>query len=219
MERVRVRQHVNPLSQVYQIPIALPNWQQIYTDLSKPIYLDIGAARGKFLLQMAQLHPQYNFLGIEIREPLVIKANQDREKLGLTNLYFLFANINNFLEDILKSLPEKALHGVTIQFPDPWFKRRHSKRRVVQPELVETLARYLVNGGTVFLQSDVKFVAQEMCDRFSSYQAFQKQHQNPWLSVNPLPVSTEREKSTLDAQKNVYRALFSRVESKLLSLD
>ncbi len=86
MAKVRVRQHVNPLSHKYRHPIAPPDWNQVYQDMTQPLHLDIGCARGKFLLQMAQVEPEINFLGIEIRQPLVIEANQERERLGLSNL-------------------------------------------------------------------------------------------------------------------------------------
>ena len=99
---------------------------------------------------------------------------------------------------------------MTIQFPDPWFKNRHNKRRVVQPELVDQLATYMATGGIVFLQSDVEVVAVEMRDRFASHPAFQRQGEE-WLRENPLSVPTEREKTTLSRGEPVYRALFVKV--------
>jgi len=207
MVRVRVRQHVNPLCQKYQAPVILPDWSKIYDNLQQPLHLDIGCGRGRFLGQFAQLELNWNFLGLEIRQPLVTEANCWRDQQGLTNLHYLFCNANISIEPILASLPEGVLKRVSIQFPDPWFKKRHQKRRVVQPELVENLARYLGKGGEVFLQSDVEEVEIEMCDRFSEHSAFHRT-QNDWLTENPLPVPTERELSTLDRGEPVYRALF-----------
>ena len=142
MARVRVRQHVNPLSAKYRKPIVLPEWERIYSDINQPLHLDIGCARGKFLLQMAPLYPNINFLGVEIREPLVLEANEQRDRLQLSNLHFLFCNINLYIKPLLGSFPPKILEGVSIQFPDPWFKRSHQKRRVVQPNLVQAIADY-----------------------------------------------------------------------------
>ena len=88
MARVRVRQHVNPLSAKYRQPITIPDWETIYSNLAQPLHLDIGCARGKFLLKMAPLYPEINFLGIEIREPLVIEANEQRDRLQLSNLHY-----------------------------------------------------------------------------------------------------------------------------------
>jgi tRNA (guanine-N7-)-methyltransferase len=96
---------------------------------------------------------------------------------------------------------------VTIQFPDPWFKRKHQKRRVVQPELIEDLAAALAPGGNVFMQSDVEEVAVEMRDRLAAHPAFTCKHNN-WLDSNPLPIPTERETSTMERGEAVYRSMF-----------
>lgn len=211
MTRVRVRQHVNPLCHKYLNPLITPDWHCVYSNPDRPLHLDIGCARGRFLLEMAQIQPQINFLGVEIREPLVEQANLIRDRLNLTNLHYLFANINNSLPTLLESLPLKTLHYITIQFPDPWFKQRQAKRRVVQPELVNILAEYLPDRAIVFLQSDVESIAREMRDRFQQNPSFQCQHEESWLANNPLPVATEREIATLAQNKPVYRALFKKV--------
>lgn len=209
MAVVRVRNHVNPLSQKYQTPVSPLEWEKIYAAPNQPLHLDIGCGKGLFLLSMA-MEPTWNFLGLEIREPLVQEANVWRDELGLTNLHYLFCNVNNSLQSLLSSLPDGTLQRVTIQFPDPWFKNRHAKRRVVQPELVAELATYLATGGIVFLQSDIEALAVEMCDRFQSHPGFQRQGEKQWLAENPLAVTTEREKSTLSRGESVYRALFVR---------
>ncbi len=213
MAPVRVRQHVNPLAQKYQTPASPLEWRKIYAKPNQPLHLDIGCAKGQFLLNMAKIETNWNFLGLEIREPLVVEANKLRGESGLTNLHYLFCNVNNSLLSLLSSLPQGTLQRVTIQFPDPWFKNRHAKRRVVQPELVEELANYLAIGGVVFLQSDMEFIAVEMRDRFADHPAFQKIGTQEWLDKNPLPVPTEREINTQKKGELVYRALFERVNS------
>ena len=207
---IRIRQHVNPLSRKFQQPIEVPNWQEIYTQSDRSWHLDIGCARGNFLLEMAQLAPETNFLGIEIRRPLVIEANRLRDELGLTNLHYLFGNINSSASVLFKSLPANTLETISIQFPDPWFKKRHHKRRVVQPELVDILVNHLVEGGKVFLQSDIKEVAREMRDRFAANPLLTQQHSETWLDHNPLPVPTERELYVLGDNLPVYRVLFQK---------
>ncbi|MEH2115988.1 tRNA (guanosine(46)-N7)-methyltransferase TrmB [Nostoc sp.] len=210
MAAVRVRQHVNPLGKKYQTPASHQDWEKIYVKPNQPLHLDIGCAKGVFLLNMSKIEPNWNYLGLEIREPLVVEANKLRSELGLTNLHYLFCNVNNSLHSLLSSLPSGSLQRVTIQFPDPWFKTRHAKRRVVQPELVADLAKYLAVGGLVFLQSDMEFVAVEMRDRFTENSAFEKIGTGEWLLENPLPVPTEREIGTQKKGEPVYRALFVR---------
>jgi len=203
---VRVRQHVNPLSKKFQNEIAPLNWAEIYANPDQPLFLDIGCARGQFLLEIAQLQPHHNFLGVEIRRTLVESANQLRDQLQLDNLHYLFGNVNTTLSSLLG--PD-SVQGVTIQFPDPWFKRRHQKRRVVQPQLVQELATCVQPGGFVFIQSDILAVAIEMCDRISEHPAFTSSHPpQQWLQENPLPATTEREQLTLSEGLPVYRYLF-----------
>lgn len=209
MTRVRVRQHVNPLSQSYQKPIAPPDWSQVYSDWSKPLHLDIGCGWGRFLLQMAQVAPEWNYLGLEIRETVVQEAIANRDRSEFSNLHYIFGNANYSLPGLLASLPVGTLQRVSIQFPDPWFKKRHQKRRVVQPKLVNAVAEYLAIEGEVFLQSDVEEVAREMRDRFLAHPSFYLKYPQ-WLSTNPLPVSTERELSTLNHQEPVYRCLLGK---------
>ena len=212
MAAVRVRQHVNPLGKKYQTPASPQDLEKIYAKPNQPLHLDIGCAKGLFLVNMAKIEPNWNFLGLEIREPLVVEANKLRSELGLTNLHYLFCNVNNSLRSLLSCLPPGSLQRVTIQFPDPWFKTRHAKRRVVQPELVAELANYLAVGGVVFLQSDMEFVAVEMRDRFAAHPAYQKVGTEEWFAENPLPVPTEREIGTQKKGEPVYRALFVKQE-------
>ena len=185
----------------------MPDWGKIYQSLEAPLHLDIGCARGRFILEMAQQFPERNFLGIEIRDPLVGDANQIRDELGLTNLHYLFANINTSLQSLLDSLPTDKLAWVTIQFPDPWFKKRHQKRRVVQPELVDILARHTPLDTIFFLQSDVEEVALEMRENFLEHESFHLAHGDFWLAENIFPVPTEREIATQNKGQPVYRVL------------
>lgn len=210
LPKVRIRQHVNPLSRKFQQPIEVPDWNTIYQNPNLPLHLDLGCAKGNFLLQMAQLQPGTNFLGLEIREPLIRGANQTRDELKLNNLHYLFGNINNSIALILNSLPAKIINFITIQFPDPWFKKKHNKRRVVQPELVEILVDYLVEDGMIFLQSDIQEVAQEMRDRFLISSNLIQQHQTTWLEKNPLSIPTERELHVMSNHQPVYRVLLQK---------
>ncbi|MGB3534369.1 MAG: tRNA (guanosine(46)-N7)-methyltransferase TrmB [Microcoleaceae cyanobacterium] len=217
MARVRVRQHVNPLAIQYLKPIQPPDWHNIYANLDRPLHIDIGCGRGRFIWKFAQLEPQWNFLGLEIREALVKEANQWRDQEQLTNLHYLFCNVNQSIVGILQSLPTPVIQRVSIQFPDPWFKTRHQRRRMVQPELVDAIARYLIIGGEVFIQSDVQQLAEQMRSAFSSHPAFHLLEKE-WLIDNPLPLASEREAATISRNKPVYRALFQKIKVKNIEL-
>jgi tRNA (guanine-N7-)-methyltransferase len=162
----RFRQHVNPLKRELQVPAEPLDWSSAFTDPSLPLILDVGCGYGRFLLAFVNNVPGYNALGLEIREPVVDRANRWAENLELQRkVRFVLANATVSVENMLKTFPG-PLSLVTIQFPDPHFKRRHHKRRVVQPQLVSAIKALVPQGGRVFLQSDVLEVAENMRDQF-----------------------------------------------------
>lgn len=185
-----------------------PDWQAVYGSLQRPLHLDIGSGKGHFLRQMAIACPDWNFLGLEIRQPLVEQALTWRDQQSFDNLHFVFANANCSLAPLLASWG-KPLQRVSIQFPDPWFKKRHQKRRVVQPQLVAELAQHMPAGGWVWLQSDVEDVATGMVEQFAASAWFERESDG-WRADNPLPAQTDRERVTLAQGKPVYRTLFFR---------
>ena len=207
-----MRQHVNPLSRFFQLPLALPEPYELFDHPNLPIHLDIGCARGFFLLELAALQPGRNHLGVEIRRSLVQAAQRDRNRYQQNNLHFLFCNANISLEDWMAALPPDQLHLVTIQFPDPWFKQRHRKRRVLQPDLLLAIASALNPGRQLFLQSDVLAVIEPMVSLVELSSCFVRPQQDhrPWRADNPLPVATERERYVQQQGQPTYRVLFER---------
>ena len=103
--RVRVHQHVNPLAPFYRQAPKPVDIESVFADPDKPLLLDIGCARGRFLLRMAEAEPQWNYLGVEIREPLVDEANRLASEAGLTNLHYSFCNAMLWLDRLLESPP------------------------------------------------------------------------------------------------------------------
>ncbi len=116
------------------------------------VEVELGCADARFLFERAPQHPATLFVGLEIREPLVEQVNLDAAERGVANVRAFFAHVNVDLDALF---PDERLARAFLNFPDPWFKRRHHKRRVVTPELVETLHRKLRPGGALFFQSDV----------------------------------------------------------------
>ncbi len=206
MARVRVHQHVNPLSPYYKQEPTPIDLRQVFADPARPLLLDIGCARGRFLLRMATEQPHWNHLGVEIRAPLVDEANRLAGEAGLTNLRYSFCNAMLWLGRLLANIPNGRLQMVTIQFPDPWFKNRHAKRRMVNAELVDAVANKLAVGGKVFLQTDIEFLAEEMFDLFTATPELTETA----INKNPFPVKTEREKAVEDKDLPVYRAMFTK---------
>jgi len=214
----RSRQHVNPLASKFQQPTVLsPNWPlDVFSDYSRPIFLDIGCARGGFLVDFASQRPaDYNYLGLEIR-PIVVRQAQTRiAKHGLEGfLDFVGCNANVDLERLLTiGKAENKVEMVTIQFPDPHFKARHAKRRVVTPELVLCLAKFMPPSATVFLQSDIQSVLDDMRFQFRQQPDLFRddvESVEEYLPENIFGIPTEREVSVLDKGLPVYRTTLKR---------
>lgn len=207
MSRVRVHQHVNPLAPYFRFTPKPLDFEKIFVNSNLPLHLDIGSARGRFLLQMAEIFPRQNFLGVEIREPLAAEANRLKNEKNLTNLHYEFVNATFALEKLLEKIPANILQTVTIQFPDPWYKKKHAKRRMVQNELVKTIAEHLTVSGKVFIQTDVEFLAGEMLRLFRENKFFREIK----VSENPFPVKTEREKAVEEKPLPIYRTIFEKI--------
>lgn len=204
MPRVRVHQHVNPLAPFYRKEPRPIDIESIFAEPDRPLLLDIGCARGRFVLRMSEAEPAWNYLGVEIRHPLVDEANRIAGEEARTNLHYEFCNAMLWLGRLLADIPDGILQAVTIQFPDPWFKKKHAKRRMVNEEMVETIASHLAPNGRVFVQTDIEFLAEEMFSLFRGDERFTEID----IDANPFPVKTEREKAVEDKGLPVYRALF-----------
>ncbi len=215
-----MRQHVNPLSRFFQLPKELPDPCELFENDDLPIHLDIGSARGKFLINSASINPHANYLGVEIREKLVLAAEKERSEIGLKNLCFLFCNANVSLDEWLLKLPQNKLNKVTIQFPDPWFKRRHYKRRVLQPSLLLAIAKALLPGRQIFIQSDSLDVIKPMVELIQLTNCFDgfKESTSPWIDNNPMPIPSERELYAMNNNLHIHRALFIRNKNHLPDL-
>jgi tRNA (guanine-N7-)-methyltransferase len=124
-----------------------------------PLMLEIGFGAGEALLAFAQAHPELNCLGVEVHKPGVGHLLLGAETAGLNNLRIV---CHDAVEVLQQQLAPGSVQLIHIFFPDPWPKKRHHKRRLIQPEFVELLARVLVVGGTLRLATDWEHYAMHM---------------------------------------------------------
>jgi len=125
----------------------------------RPVVLEIGFGNGESLAAMAAAAPERNFLGVEVHRPGVGHLLLRIEALGLTNLRVLREDAVVLLD---QGLAPASLAGVNLFFPDPWPKKRHHKRRLVQPAFVERLARVIAPGGLFHAATDWLAYAEQM---------------------------------------------------------
>ena len=214
-----MRQHVNPLSQFFQLPLSLPSKSILFRNSHYPIHLDIGSAKGEFLIELATKSPEWNFVGLEIREPLVDLAEKKRKKLELNNLKFLFCNVNVSLHEWLSDLDYGQLKRVTIQFPDPWFKRKHFKRRVLKISLLNSIARFMSKDGQLFIQSDIFQLIESMTNVIDHSNYFDRKDLDGFklINKNPYDANTDRELFALKKNIKIYRAMYIRNSSLFIN--
>lgn len=166
MTRIRHRHHANPFTVRGEIePLEL----DAVFGRSAPVALDVGFGRGAFLLELARRHAEWNVVGIELRPFLVDDVTQAARAEGLHNLYAMVANANEHLSTLL---PDGCVAFAAINFPDPWFKKRHHKRRVVNREWLELLSRKLVPGAQVHAMTDYAQMAHVLLKAFEALPCF-----------------------------------------------
>lgn len=123
-------------------------WQQVFAK-EQPLQLEIGMGRGKFILASALAAPNTNFLGLEIREEMIMQALQKTETVP-DNLRFLWLNAQLLSEVFAKGEIDK----IYLNFPDPWHKNRHAGRRLTAQTYLEQYRVILKNGGTLRFKTD-----------------------------------------------------------------
>ena len=206
-----MRQHVNPLSKNFHEIERIPSLIEMFGDPKLNLHLDIGCAAGEFLFDLALVNNNWNYLGIEIREKLVKNAKFKVQQREIKNLYFAFGNAINILNDVHSKFIIKNLKSISFNFPDPWFKKRHYKRRVIQPEFINLLSNSLPKGSLIFIKTDVKDLFDYMDFTISSNFSFKKIHKNDFNfseSFNPNRFQTNREKHVIVNEIDIFEMIY-----------
>ena len=209
-----MRQHVNPLSRNFNEIERIPSLIEMFGDSKLNLHLDIGCAAGDFLFDLALNNTSWNYLGIEIREKLVKTAKLKVREKEIKNLYFIFGNANNVLNDVQSKLIIKNVKSISFNFPDPWFKKRHYKRRIVQPEFINLLSNSLQKGSLVFIKTDVKDLFEYMDFTILSnfnFRKLGKKDLNYSDNYNPNQFKTNREKNVIVNQIDIYERIYIKV--------
>jgi tRNA (guanine-N7-)-methyltransferase len=118
---------------------------------SAPVVLEIGFGNGETLVQQAAEHPQFDFLGIEVHEPGVGHCLLRAQDAGTGNLRLIRHDAIEVLE---RMIPPASLARINLFFPDPWPKKRHHKRRIVQLRFLDLVAERLAAGGSFNVATD-----------------------------------------------------------------
>lgn len=155
-------------------------WNELFGN-DHPIHIEVGMGKGRFLMELAQLNPDINYIGIEKYSSVLIRAIEKREEVELSNLYFIRMDA----EDINEVFAEGEIDRIYLNFSDPWPKDRHAKRRLTSHQFLQKYDQFLKKDGVVIFKTDNKDLFQ--------------------FSLEEVPVAGWKlENSTFDLHNSVY---------------
>jgi tRNA (guanine-N7-)-methyltransferase len=199
---MRVRQHVNPLDVFFEtfrgtVPVLRPG---------HPLEVEIGCADAQFLFERAAQDPSRDYVGLEIREDLVHYVAKKAKKTGLP-VQAVWCHAQLHMKQIFTA---SVASRVYVNFPDPWFKRRHHVRRMVDSVLAEQIEYVLAPGGELFVQTDVWDIAIDAMSSFEPLFENQAGEWTFWKEGNPYGVRSWREQNAEETGLPIWRLLYRR---------
>ncbi len=142
------------------VPGEILDFQKIFGN-RRPVEMEIGSGKGTFLLNRARAHPDRNFLGIEWANKYYRYAADRMVRWGVTNVRLMRTDAGHL---VAHHLPPNCLAVLHIYHPDPWPKKRHHKRRLIQPGFIRAAAEALEPGGRIAIQTDHAGYFQHICE-------------------------------------------------------
>jgi tRNA (guanine-N7-)-methyltransferase len=204
----RRRQHINPLVPYFDtFRGRLPEFVS-----GTRIELEIGCAEAQFLFERARRWPDRSYVGLEIREPLVEQVNR-RAAAECLPVHAILCNANVHLGELFAP---GSVDRIYVNFPDPWFKRRHHRRRMIDDALVSAIHRIAAPAAEVLVQSDVWEIALGALEVFERADC---QFENLsgawsfWKDGNPYGVRSWRETRCEDDGLPIWRMRFRRLNA------
>ncbi|MFP4374688.1 MAG: tRNA (guanosine(46)-N7)-methyltransferase TrmB [Spirochaetaceae bacterium] len=202
------REAYRRLAPRYCIPYS-PSFRDVRHDFERPeapLILEIGFGMGYATVELARRHPEVNYLGIEVHKPGVARVLRQIEKREIANLRLVH---HDAIEVIRDMIGDETFEGCHIFFPDPWPKKRHHKRRLVQPAFPPFLARVLRAGAYVYLVTDWEDYAHQMLAVFEGAGEFENRYEGfaprqPWRPRTPF------EEKGLARDHRIYELYFTK---------
>jgi tRNA (guanine-N7-)-methyltransferase len=201
---MRKRQHVNVNALCFEtFSGEMPQLPE-----GKVVELEIGCADAQFLFERAAKNTDRIFIGLEIREALVHQVNQRAQKEQVP-VQAIWVHASHHLASLF---PKHSVRHCYLNFPDPWFKRKHRDRRMINESLLRQLHQILEPEGDVLMQSDVFDVALDAMDLFERCDDIYRNMRAPWTfwkEGNPFGVRSWREMNCEDEGMPVWRMRYT----------
>ncbi|MDH3202047.1 MAG: tRNA (guanosine(46)-N7)-methyltransferase TrmB [Myxococcales bacterium] len=169
-----------------------------------PLELDIGFGRGQSLLERAEAAPGSRIIGIEVKTKWAYKVQQRLTKHGVSNVQVVCGDAREILR---RAGPEGVVDKVALHFPDPWWKKRHQKRRVVGEPLLVELRRLMRAEGELLIQTDVEDRARLYLRQLLAIGGFRVVGDGGFVDENPFSARSNRERRALEAGLPIWRIL------------
>ena len=187
---------------VFEPADAPVDWEQLFGN-DRPVEIEVGFGKGAFLVAASEHWPQRNFLGVEIERKYFYYVAGRLARRGLRNARACCFDGAALLAG---SVADASVDVVHVYFPDPWWKRRHWKRRLFTPEFAATCARIIRPGGRLSLATDVEEYFGVMTETVADLPAFAKME----LPEEGPEVTTNFERKALERGGSVWRAVYER---------
>jgi tRNA (guanine-N7-)-methyltransferase len=202
----KIRQHVNPLKSDLLTIAAVP---RLVAPRGGYLEVELGSAESLFLIERARVVGEALLVGVEIRREMVVRADRLCAEAGVTGVQNVFANMS---VDLPRLFAPRSVRRFHINFPDPWFKSRQHKRRVVGPALVDELATALEPGGEVSVMTDIFDIALEAMAVLESDEGGRRfvNARAPWSfwPRNPWNARSRRERQCEIETQKIWRLLY-----------
>ncbi len=166
----------------YQLPAEQPWDFEALFERKAPTIVEIGFGMGQSLLEMAKAQPENNYIGIEVHQAGIGALSADLHEHQLTNVRL----IDKDAVELMKThVPDQSLAGIQIFFPDPWPKKKHHKRRIIQSDFVALLCKKLQAGGFLHCATDWEEYAVQMLEVLSAEPALENSQPDAGFSPRP----------------------------------
>lgn len=199
----------NELHPVWCIPFEHKtlNYTEIFNN-NNPVTLEIGFGMGHSTAALAEQRPGMNYLGLEVHRPGVGKLLGEIKKRGLSNIFIIEHDAIEVLETMI---PDSSLEAFHIFFPDPWPKKKHHKRRLIQRPRTDLLAQKLAPGGYLYFATDIEDYAHQALEELSATAGIKNRYEGfaPHQEWRPR---TKFEQKGIDAGREIFEIIFEKTD-------
>ncbi len=181
------------------------NYTEIFNN-NNPVTIEIGFGMGQATAQIANDHPEVNYLGLEVHKPGVGRLLGEISRRNLSNLYIIEHDALEVLETMV---PDNSAEGFHIFFPDPWPKKKHHKRRMIQRPRTNLLAQKLTPGGYLYFATDIEDYAYQALEELSCTEGLKNRYEGfaPHQEWRPR---TKFEQKGIDAGRQIFEIVFEK---------